>query len=215
MKEGLPYQDESALPLAQRGSGWFITNFEQKMASLDPYGDEKKFATIYFGTDAVKLIPDKLVAAIVHYFNDGRFEILLAKKQASGYSLGDHDQILEEFNLPHRSDGNFWSILFEAAETRYVISGGVFSRNNTHIIDTLLKYKINKLYSIDLKRGSYVLNPRSETTISIDNCVNAADILISDDWKAGIAQKYGWTNSEWLRFKMVGEVPEWKRPRYK
>lgn len=217
---------ENEIPPSERTSEWYQNVFEKRLAGLLPYDDPSE-ARQQFATDKANLCPVKLTAAIIHKFSDDRFEILISANESSGYHWGDHNKITREYGF---GDWNIYKdscgILFTTSDDkRYLLINGldhllflkVREASQYEAFEaTLQRYNINTVFSVNNEGfDNYQLNPDPERLIVVGNHLEQWENLVNDDWKAGIAQKFGWDNLEWLRFRMVGEFPQWKMPSYK
>lgn len=139
----------------------YVQEFEQRLAALQPLFDYQT-PGVKFDLNSVGLQPDKFTAAI--FFNRGQtFEVLLGKKNISGYFQEDHWDIEEE----HPEVGIYPSLearpafIAEMDDLRFAMIGYFMLHDDGDVDklkDTLKRYGIAMVMSYDGKEIMPLLN---------------------------------------------------------
>ena len=201
--------------LEKKGDNWYRDLFEKRFNNLKPYSSPKSLVK-EFATDSVGIIPEKLTSAILWNNNDN-FEILIRDCKESGYSMLDHYKILDEFNIAYKLTKTLSSIVMSSKNERYLMTNGLEYIKNDYkenIEKTLVKYRISTAYNLIPESGywgDYYLDPFVENGINID--CKKYDDLIFDDWSSQVAEIYGLTVNEFLRFRLGQGLPDGRKPR--
>jgi len=225
MKTGDTLEDEK-LPVEQRGHAWFRKVFNKQVAEIALYPKGRDGVDIRLQTDRVNLRIKLLTPIILRRFPDGQYELLIGETHKSGYSLGDHMDILLRYWLTPDSSITYIGLYFEAGRSRYLmvnnldcaIRSGKYSHEEQLII-AMKSYGIKKVFSVkqyfpDLENGNPNIEVDEKKAIDVDNWIKAIDDVLRANYIVGLAILFNWTNQEMLRFKLTGELPEWKLPAY-
>lgn len=194
----------------ERGSDWYKKRFDAAFSRIQTskrngrFSDDVKFGDIK---------PDFFTSAILQKYDGFRYEILLDEDPTKGYSVFDHDRILNQHNMVFDKDATFMGFLFTCGDRRFLLINALVCATDCNqseadvkgITDAMLRYGIEKAFSATTQRTEYLLDKEIEP---VD--VKVVDKMLFDTWTGKVAIHHKWTIFEWLRFRMTMEVPERK-----
>ena len=208
-------------PTAERPHEWFTALFEERVAKIPPYPEYDHSAVAHFRTDKVDLVPERLAAVVLKLFPHMRFELLIGERDKPGYHWGDHEKILDLHHLCDDFISTFNSFYFEAKGNRYLMVNGLdyathygCETDMVELTRSMEDYSINTIFSLGLNFVDFEIDPDRDM-IHVGDYLSAMDEVLRANYIAGLAEEFGWTNFEMLRFKAVGELPEWKPPAWR
>lgn len=220
------YQDEAIIPFDNRSHSWFKNTFEKNLSTILPFpSQEISYEAQRFQTTNVDLLPEKLTAVVLRSFPTDRYELLVGDEMWSGYRFLDHNRILESYGTNDDMETTFSAIYFEAQTKRYLIVTNLecvtgFDHNKTKtqkFAQAMGEYQISTIFTSSSGALDWEphLSPKAEDIIEVGNFVQAYDNLVRDSYISGLAQQFGWTNNEMIRYRLSNELPEWKPPAYR
>jgi len=187
----------------------YVQVFEQRFAALESFVSGRT-TDVNFDMNSVGLKPDKFTAA-VFYEKPSSFELLLSRNPHSGYYLGDHDVIAEE-NLEVYSSNKRIGTAFVAEMNglRIALIGKFLPQqdaDNDKLKDVLKRYGISMILSYIGKEIIPVLNDQNVDAKSVTQYIDIVDRIIFDGITTQIAEVYGLNNTEYLRLRLINELP--------
>lgn len=185
--------------------------FEERLGALIPLNDNRE-ASRKFGMDKVGLYPDRFTAAILLHLGED-YEILLGRYATSGYFQGDHDEILDEhgINYLYLTEKARTAFIMTAGDKRFMIADLLRPQKEDldKLKSALTRYGISIIFSSapdgrDLYR---LQDDRKLSVVSAGNYKGIVDGIKFDGWTSQVAERYGLTNTEFLRLRLQGELP--------
>lgn len=135
------------------------------------------------------------------------------------YGQKDHDKILREFGIQWDIDSTWVGfVLCTSNRQRYLLTSGLWIvKENPEIGSEKAKhcfsrYGITAGFNLDPRpfENFYVLDPEEDCSICNGNFTELVDDLIKDNLFLQVAKTYGLTNTEYLRLRLAGELPDEK-----
>lgn len=165
-----------------------------------------------------------MTAVVLRSFPYDRYELLVGHDMMSGYALYDHNLILKFYGADDTRETTSSAIYFEVQSKRYLIVtnlksviGSDHDKTKTQkFAQAMDEYQISTVFASASRVSDKEphLSTEKEDAVVVGNFVKAYDNLVRDSYISGLAQQFGWTNNEMMRFRLSGETPEWKPPSY-
>jgi hypothetical protein len=194
----------------------YLQLFEERLTRLRPFTESRSITEGEAGSKTVALYPGKFTAVVLFRNNQGEYEILLGKKSESGYQETDHVEIVDEFekSVAYPNSYVFGGFLLVTADgKRHLMFQQTMAgkrRNAKELKVPLQKYDISTVLSEDANDDDISDWSRSvsEAEATVNEYRELFLDLIDSSTSIQIAQKLGLTGEQFLRFRLIGMLPE-------
>lgn len=191
-----------------------VRDFQLKMTEVIPFDDDGSLQH-HLDMSGMGVHVEKFIDCVM-WRESGRMDLLLGSRKKSGYRLNDHERILIERGLSYQLSKSFQAFVVEEKSKRCLLLvglGALVDIGETEVVKSMLKrYGIEVAYSITTEGYGYIFEEGIFLTSIPTKSLDQFDALILDEWTKQVAEIYGMTITEWLRFRLTGEMPENKKP---
>lgn len=201
----------------RNGRASYVQQFEKRLGRMRLLPESLRAES--FTADDPKIFPKKFASAVLWArFNIGDFDLLLGHKTESEYRQKDHNVIRKEYGLEDGFDT--WSgflITGEEGEKEVRFLGlskealdKVLQFGSDVVLKTLKDYGISAII-VAGENDNLVPTSEAERHLGLvtGGYVQALmEKVVDNGWLSQLAETYGWTNTELLRFRLSGEYPE-------
>lgn len=198
----------------------YVATFKSRLAIVDSFDDGKRRVD-RLNPNLTVIHPDRVLPAILWMHDDGA-EILIGDGREFR-SMYMHDEICRQNGVQTEMLKTLPAWLLTVGDKRFISSEflpHIHDEREDKLRNLLQRYHIEGAFApsrdFDSKssweRG--IADSKNEweiTWISSSDYTKAMDELLRDDWTSQIAEIYGLTNTEFLRMRLTGELPEDKR----
>jgi hypothetical protein len=199
----------------------YLQIFNERLDKLTPLPEQKTLEVANkFKLDELGLYPTKIIPAILYTSLDGGdFQVLLPNvEKYEHYRLEDHTRTLDEFGLAFQEDSTYSGfIVVDTRNNKYLLINYLqatkFVEDGTaRVKDCLSRYGITAGFSLGLDPDNdtgYILDNSHRNSL-VPEGVDLVDVvqeLLGNDVVLQLAKVYGLTYTEYLRFKLTGNLP--------
>lgn len=198
----------------------YVATFESRFARVEAFDDGRRRVTRH-NPNLTAIQPDRILPAVLWMRDEGP-EILLGdgNEHRATYI---HDAICRQNGVQWGIVDTFPSWILTIGDKKFLSSEFLIHfhyEREDKLRDTLQRYRIEGAFapSKDFhgtnsweKGISDSENEWTTTWVSNTDYAEVMDELLRDDWTSQIAMTYGLTNTEFLRMRLTGELPEDKR----
>jgi len=203
-------RSDFALPETLTDPSRYLNEFEERLAGLHPFRQHNRKTSKRLEAGGIEIVPDKF-APILLWSHDNIYDVLLGKDTESSYEPLDHSQIANEYKVvsPNGSSG----FILASGNSRFLTFA--LSKELDRYSDTLQvclkKYKITAIIIPKINFSNLSIKVvKDGFFIAAENYEEVLDNLVRDDWTSCVAQRYGLTNTELLRLRLQGYLPDGK-----
>lgn len=198
----------------------YVAVFESRLARVEPYDNGGRRVTRP-NPNLTIVQADRLLPAVL-WMRDEDPEILVGdgRESRSNYM---HVEICRQNGVRWELGETFPAWVLTVGDKRFLSSEFLIHfhyERKDKLRDMLKHYRIDGAFapSKDSHRTSSwekgIADSENEwdtTWVSSSDYTKVMDELLRDDWTSQVAQLYGLTNTEFLRMRLTGELPEDKR----
>lgn len=202
-----PEQHSDVFPLP---SSYYLDVYRKSISRLEDAERPGEWF-LKFNLDEIGIYPKKITSAVIKTSGNA-FDILISQNPKNVYSQGDHNEILDEHKLVYVFDETYNAMLIQTDEDEWVvICSGInylCKAKQVKFYDMLYRYGISKVFNIRPN------NTWNEHDVDGIECISVEqyDQLVWGDISRQIAEENNLSNFDWLRFRLIHQLPDRARP---
>lgn len=227
-------QDSSGIyyPQERRSSTWFKHLFDERLRKLQPYPDnrygqtpEDRFGVTEYGFDVSKLTYATLYELLSQQGVTDRFEIIVADEKESGYKM-KHREMLRGIGIEPEIMQENNGVVFQVRDGRlFMILGNCNPLNFHHravehkqpkffemMVATFKRYGVSAVLSdVGNIWQANIAEPDGKNMIIADKeVIGLYQGIAWEGFSQQFAQERGWSNSDYLRFRLTHQFPNFE-----